>query len=744
MTTLIPSHSIILLIGPTGCGKSTFAKHLEQEGANVISSDMWRSYFSGYEPDSNDPGHMEVSEPAFKMFMTELDAITSFPISAPQVVVDTTGLSEHFRLSVAEIAKKNHYNLVGVIFDFNKKADYYKFSTHREKALVERHVETLKRRVLPIIKSKDYHLLIRHHTVGVLPDVTLDIKEDMVLDNAFIIGDIHECVPEFEALYAQAPEGSTVILLGDYLDKGGQTKEMIESIEAKLGDRFLIICANHENYVAKRIRGLIEPNLELEADYFTSLNVLLEDNDLAQRFLAIWDQSIPFVRLKAYGQSTVYVTHAPVETKYLGKWDKISQTKQRNYILDRGDNVFKFPLRPFNTPLQVCGHISHSPQDKLLHGGIYYLDTGCVDGYALTALHYSEAGFATVQVPSTRERTKELYTFVPDRPPKKLVVEDPRDQRFLRKLPSTGVRFISATMAPSRSTNTDIESLEEGIKAFKGELVELQPKYMGSRAQVYLGTDPDKDFCVSRNGFVVRDFPGLKEAFAALRVQMNRKDVVWKNNIILDCELLPWSALGKDLITKEFIRYQDGILLEISLLKEMGVDVSEREAHLVAFKAQLDRYGQESPPEFKPFGILELDGVLMAHEATFDKVSFDLSMRTKTFGAHVQSFFDHHVESNGMEGIVIKPVHWKEGLPPFIKVRNKEYLRLVYGYDYLDQNKYEALCRNKRVGSKASLSEQEHILGIGMLTSKTEDELVRNAFEMLATIKKEQTLDPRL
>lgn len=742
MNTVIPAHSITILVGPTGCGKSTLAAKLAEQGAIVLSSDQYRYWFSGIPENSNDPGKEEVSAQAFNVLFAELEAMTSFPISFPHIVVDTTGLAEAFRNKVKEVALKNHYHFCAIVFDFKTRADYYTYSVHRKKEVVDRHVDVLRRSTLPRLRAKDYAVLYRHRKVDELPEITLEQAMAFQIDNAFVIGDIHECVEEFEELYRMAPEGSQVVLLGDYLDKGGRTKDMIEALYAKEN---LIICqANHENYVANRIQGNIKPNLELEAANFQSVEVLLQDEELAGKFLDLWEASVPFVRIKAEGQRTLYATHAPAEPKYLGKHDRLSLKQQRNLRMNRETNVFKYPVRPFNFPLQVCGHISRSPGMKPLLGGIYYIDTGCVQGHSLTALHYSSEGIKLVAVKSTRPQNGELFEFVADLPPKELVVEDPKDRRFLKRLPETGVRFISATMAPARSTNTDIENLEEAIKAFGGVEVELQPKYMGSRAQVYLSDDPEKDFCVSRNGFVVRDRPGLKEAFVKLRADLAALNFTWNKLVVLDCELLPWSVLGEGLITSNFLRYEAGIGMELGFLYELGKGNKELEDHFAAFSAQLKLYSTMSDPYFKPFGVLEKDGVLLAHHANFSLVNRDLTLRVKEYGPNVQAFFDHHVEINHMEGIVVKPVLWTEGLPPFLKVRNKEYLRLVYGYDYLLPAKYEALCRNKRVGGKINLSIKEHSLGLAMLASKDSDELVRNAFEMLATIKKEAQLDPRL
>src|SRR5690606_35948908 len=71
---------------------------------------------------------------------------------------------------------------------------------------------------------------------------------------------------------------------------------------------------------------------------------------------------------------------------------------------------------------------------------------------------------------------------------------------------------------------------------------------------------------------------------------------------------------------------------------------------------------------------------------------------------------------NGYEGIMIKPVFPGEtDAVHCMKVRNKEYLRIIYGYDYQRPEKLTELVRKKRVGKKRKLSHHEYFLGKKML-----------------------------
>jgi hypothetical protein len=119
-------HTIFMLIGPTECGKTTFVNKVllpqlafadEEKGftANVqyLSSDSIRQELLGSDYDKYEQLMLEASEPAFGLLFHKLRLVTSFPLNAEFVVIDTTGLAEDFRMKVREIADAGNYGLSG-------------------------------------------------------------------------------------------------------------------------------------------------------------------------------------------------------------------------------------------------------------------------------------------------------------------------------------------------------------------------------------------------------------------------------------------------------------------------------------------------------------------------------------------------------------------------------------------------------------------------------------------------------
>lgn len=80
------------------------------------------------------------------------------------------------------------------------------------------------------------------------------------------------------------------------------------------------------------------------------------------------------------------------------------------------------------------------------------------------------------------------------------------------------------------------------------EHVVLQPKYMGSRCNVYLHKDPERCFAVSRNGYKVNHVD-LSSVYGKLLHKFGGYIEEYRIAMLpLDGELLPWKVLGEGLI----------------------------------------------------------------------------------------------------------------------------------------------------------------------------------------------------
>ncbi len=110
----------------------------------------------------------------------------------------------------------------------------------------------------------------------------------------------------------------------------------------------------------------------------------------------------------------------------------------------------------------------------------------------------------------------------------------------------------------------------------------------------------------------------------------------------------------------------------------------------------------------------------------------------------------HELTDTGGEGMVVKPaanlVHGAKGLvQPGLKVRGREYLRIIYGPDYLEPVNLDRL-RSRGLGHKRSLAQREYALGIEALERLARGEPLWRVHECVFAVLalESEPVDPRL
>ena len=854
-------HTVFILIGATECGKTTFAKEIlspqlqfsdAAKGfkANVqyLSSDKIRQELLGNDYDKYDQVMLEASAQAFALLYEKLHLVTSFPINAEFVIVDTTGLSSDFREKIRDIARGNQYRVEVVLFDYKDRADY--FNSERTRKLISNHLNRLRKEVMGSLAREKYDHVhkIRKKDFLENPDYQVDIlnKEDFLAtllphdQDYIVVGDVHECVDELQGLLKQfgfaTSDGlihhtektmrkticTKVILVGDWIDKGGGTKGIIEFLYRNK-EHFLFVLGNHENFIYKYLRGQVKGVKEdLLENFFTSLVILEEDVDLREKFNVLVERSIPFFSYTGLGseKKSFYVTHAPCKNKYVGKLDSHSLRAQRIFSLDR-DLDFEQQISFIqveasrNQPFHFFGHIA--AKDVIKVGNKIGLDTGCASGNKLTGAEVTYRLFIKSQK-AERVLDEEDLPILFKRHKEVSLADLSSDQlRRLTYCIKNKINFISGTMSPSdkdEETKT-LESLSKGLDYFREKDVTeviLQPKYMGSRCNIYLHQKREICFAISRNGYRFKgiEFDDLyEELLARFGQYMKDENLVM---MILDGELLPWKAAGEGLIEKQFKTIEVALESELSFLAENGFEAAldglihaykETDfakdqatmpkatlieeygtanyqnfkyvkdimkarmpitAHIEAFQIyqkQLSLYGNDAPLQFKPFAILKFvyeNGaekipawtVSEMYQFLTDDQFLSLNLIDEDAYAKAEEFFTTLTVEAGMEGVVIKPEHRAEHVVPYLKVRNVDYLSIVYGYDYQFPHKYSKLIKQKNIKKKLRTSLNEWRLSQKMLEIHYDDISVDNdaykiaVANMLFEVEKEKEIDPRL
>lgn len=339
----------------------------------------------------------------------------------------------------------------------------------------------------------------------------------------------------------------------------------------------------------------------------------------------------------------------------------------------------------------------------------------------------------------------------------------PKNAKKVRRIANSGANFLSGTVSPAKSNpeTNDIECLEMALEHYRKRGVNnlvMQPKYMGSRCQVYLfPNDPEKCYAISRNGYRIR-FLDLEHIFKE-RLEFWSNYIHESDLIIEDGELLPWSAMGKGLIDNSFVKFSDLYKRNFELLRQFGWDGEDYERNdreISVFDRQMELFGQDGDIEFMPFNILKKGDLICMDEnqANYDFIGKHSQLMINLLKKDQTYIYDYlkTIEEQELEGVVIKPAQYdpEAKCAPYLKLRNKNYLSIVYGPDYQREDKLKELVRKKAVGKKIHASVKEYEIGRRLLSIPIESIHPKNNnyMEMIAealyNFQLDEKLDPRL
>ena len=833
-------HTVVLLVGPSGCGKTYFSKHhlipqvrrqlagdLARVNIQYLSSDDIRRELLGdadltYNFGRNTHEMQAVSEQAFAMLYKKLELVTSYPVNAELVIVDTTGLNLGFRNKITSIARQANYNTCCIAFTYKERDEYYKFieETHSI-AVVSDHIKRLNREVMAELRKRDFDtfLYIKKKDFS---DIEVVVEDAAQYASHFlpthleypIIGDLHGCYDELMELLAQLrfevvdgkivnkPSNKKPILLGDFID--GIDMDGVEKVINFLYDNrehFYFVTGNHEHFVYRHYKKDLDPKSlppqEIINTYFATTWLLALKPDVADKFCVLKEMSKEFL----LGPNFI-VTHAPCEESALGKLHPTALRNQRNFRYPQrseGESMAEYSKRledslaflktsaAINKPFHVFGHVRVKNVARIKNK--IGIDTGCVQGGRLTAASIVGNRVYFTAIPAKtppREDLAEVYTrkdanteILPDVDLSNL---DHKELGRIKWAAKNKINYISGTMSPA-DKDMELGKLETMSKAleyyrFHGvERVCLQPKYMGSRAELFLNcTDVSKSYTSTRRGHLI-DHVDLTDAYAGVLARLkpyaDENGFEW---LYLDCELMPWYALGKGLIESQYRPVQAGIEAETRLLKETGfeglldnlvkeydesgyaklcnqmskdalrqqltphkvagyeaikgfqwIPLANQEDYYAVYKRQLELFASVGDIHFKPFSLLKAIRPDETEQLYFDMINSEqfalvsgddclvVDLASPTALSEAEGFYNAIVEKE-LEGVVVKPEQpYIKGVAPFLKVRSETYLHLIYGADFSFAPKYERLVRQKRIDRKLRCSIEQYAYGKRML-----------------------------
>jgi protein phosphatase len=421
MNLTFPELSLIVLIGASGSGKSSFArKHFKP--TEIISSDYCRALISDNENDQS------ISKEAFEV----VHFIAAQRLKLGKLtVIDATNVQKESRKYLLQLARQYHVFPVAIVLDLPEKVCQERnrsrpdrdFGSH----VIARHNKLLKQSLRSL--EKEGFRYVFHLRSEAEIDAVEFIRQPLWNDKKLIsgqfdiIGDIHGCANELEALLEQLgyqikeenkttkesfwdaptyyhPEGRKLIFLGDLVDRGERILDTLKIVRNTIvSDNGFCVAGNHDNKLLRKLKGR---NINITHGLAQSLN---EIDNLPETIKPTATQEIhdfleSLVSHYVFDGGKLVVAHAGLKEELQGRGSKYVR-EFALYGETTGEiDEFGLPVRlnwasEYRGKAMVAYGHTPVPEATWLNNTID-LDTGCVFGGKLTALRYPERELVSV------------------------------------------------------------------------------------------------------------------------------------------------------------------------------------------------------------------------------------------------------------------------------------------------------------------------------------------------------------
>lgn len=408
MRLTLPDFALVLLIGVSGSGKSTFARR-HFAATEIVSSDACRGMVAD---DEND----QCATPdAFALVHALLDLRLK---RRRFCVVDATNLYSEDRLSLRLLGKRHYAPVVAIVLDPGSDVCIARDARRRERTvgadvITAQHqalVQTL--RSLPGEGFRAIHVLGSEQEIADVTFGRLRLASDQRQRSGpfDIIGDVHGCADELEDMlerlgYAIAveaaadgetryrvrpPEGRTAVFLGDIVDRGPRIADTLRLVMDMVADgSALCVLGNHE---AKLKRWLEGKNVSVTHGLACSAAELERTSPKFRTQVAAFIGELSCHYVLDGGR--LAVTHAGIREEML---NRLSRGVHSFCVYGETDGSVDLDGKPLRRDWAATYRgatkiiYGHTPLDRSEWiNNTLCLDTGCVFGGKLSALRYPE------------------------------------------------------------------------------------------------------------------------------------------------------------------------------------------------------------------------------------------------------------------------------------------------------------------------------------------------------------------
>jgi polynucleotide kinase-phosphatase len=838
MTTLdIPELALVALVGVSGCGKSTFARR-HFRPSQVLSSDAFRGMVADDENDQSASGD------AFDA----LHHVAAIRLRRGHLtVVDATNLQPHARAALVRVARDHDVLPVAIVLDVPEALAWERTQARADRTHGRQVLTRMQRDLRQSYGRLAREGFRRVHVLRGVEEIdAAEIRYEKLFNDRRdltgpfdIVGDVHGCREELEALLvrlgyelrrdeagrpvdAAHPAGRTAVFVGDLVDRGPDSPGVLRLVMGMVtAGHAICVPGNHEQKLLRKLRGRDVRLTHGLAE--TMAQLAAEPAGFVADAAAFIDGLVSHYVLDG---GRLVVAHAGLKEAYHGR----ASGRVRSFALygeTTGEtDEYGLPVRyPWardyrGSAMVVYGH-TPTPEPEWVNNTIC-LDTGCVFGGRLTALRYPEKEL--VSVPAVKEwyaPARPLVAPAPARPDTVLDLADVTGRRHLAHAYGTltvpaenaaaalevmsryaldpgRLVWLPPTMAPCSTSTADgfLEHPEQAFADYRAagvDRVVCEEKHMGSRAVALVEREPGRfggGAVHTRTGRPFFGPPLDDELLARVRAAVTAAGLwaeLGTDWLLLDCELLPWSAKAGSLIREQYAGVGaagraalPAVLATLDAAAGRGLPVADLRGRMTDRRAEVEAYSAAyrayvGPTDglrgvtLAPFAVLAGAGASYAdrdhgwHLSLADRLcaadpEFFTPTRRQVVDladpAAVAAATDWWLAltAAGGEGMVVKPyaglaARSPKGslLQPGIKCRGREYLRIIYGPGYTEPGQLAAL-RRRSLGRKRGLALREHGLGLAALDALAEDAPLWRRHELVFAILacESEPVDPRL
>jgi protein phosphatase len=402
----LPELSLVVLVGVSGAGKSTFARR-HFKPTEILTSDFCRALVSDNENDQSATAdafavlHLVVGKRLARGLLT---------------VVDATNVRPEARKPLIELARAHYVLPVAIIFDLPLETLEERGRARTDRDVgghVLRNQKSQLRRSLRDLQKEGFRQVWILRSPGEVEAATVE-RRPLWPDRRFdpgpfdLIGDVHGCADELEELlgtlgYApdeagvrRHPEGRKVVFLGDLVDRGPRVPDVLRIAMGmvKAGSA-LCVPGNHDEKLLRWLRGKtvrmahgLERTVEqLESEppeFLFDVNAFLDG--LVSHYVLDGGRLVAAhagMKQEMQGRASGQVRSFALYGETTGEVDELGLPVRLDWAADyRGSAMVVYGHTPVAEPRWLNRTIN--------------IDTGCVFGGALTALRYPERELVSV------------------------------------------------------------------------------------------------------------------------------------------------------------------------------------------------------------------------------------------------------------------------------------------------------------------------------------------------------------